>query len=53
MNKQVLMLAALLSVILVLACAGCSELPVDEREVGSGGGDNNGATATPTPTPNW
>ena len=51
MNRQVLLLAAVLSIILVLACAGCSELPVDGREVGPGGGD--GAMATPTSTPNW
>lgn len=51
MNRQVLLLAAILSIILVLACAGCSELPIDEREVSSGG--EEGATATPTETPNW
>ncbi|MDE4907273.1 DUF3244 domain-containing protein [Methanogenium marinum] len=51
MNRQVLLLAAVLSIILVLACAGCSELPVDGRVIGSEGGD--GAAATPTATPNW
>ena len=51
MSRHVLFLAAILSIILVLACAGCSELPGDGREDGSGGED--GAMATPTPTPSW
>ncbi|KAF1079017.1 hypothetical protein [Methanogenium sp. MK-MG] len=50
MNRHVLFLAAALSVVLVLACAGCSELPVDGRDVGSGG---EGEAAAPTATPNW
>ena len=51
MNRHMLFLAATLSIVLVLVCAGCSELPVDERNVGSGGG--NGETAAPTATPDW
>jgi|GEM_PF-1422338 len=51
MNRHVLFLAAALSIILMLTCAGCSELPVDERSVSSGGGD--GATVAPTATPDW
>ncbi|WFN35021.1 hypothetical protein L1S32_02575 [Methanogenium sp. S4BF] len=53
MNRQILLFAAILSVVLVLACAGCSELPVDERGVSSGGGNGGTNTAPPTPTPNW
>ena len=53
MNRQVLFFAALLSIILVLACAGCSELPVEGFETGSGGGSGDVATQTPTPTPQW
>lgn len=51
MNRYVLFLATALSIILVLTCAGCSELPVDEREVSSGGG--GGETLAPTQTPDW
>ncbi|WP_460007918.1 hypothetical protein [Methanogenium cariaci] len=51
MNRHMLFLAAALSIVLVLACAGCSELPADERDVRSGG--ENGETAAPTATPNW
>ena len=51
MDRHVLILAGLLSVILVLGCAGCSELPVEERGVGSGVGD--GGTVVPTATPDW
>lgn len=51
MKRQVLFIAVILSVILVLTCAGCSELPVDGREINSEGGD--GAAQTTTATPAW
>jgi len=53
MNREVLFFAAILSTILVLACAGCSELPVEGFETGSEGGSGDVATQTPTPTPQW
>ncbi|WAI00861.1 hypothetical protein [Methanogenium organophilum] len=51
MKRHVLFIAAILSIILVLACAGCSELPVDGRDIHSEGGD--AAAQTPTATPAW
>jgi len=53
MNRQVLFFATILSTILVLTCAGCSELPVEGFETGPNGGGGDVATQTPTPTPQW
>ena len=48
-NRQVLFFAAVLSLVIVVACAGCSDLPIDEF-----GPNSDGTNAkTPTPTPNW
>lgn len=49
LNRQVLLFVAVLSLVFVIACAGCSDLPIDEFGPNSGGAN----AKTPTPTPNW
>jgi hypothetical protein len=49
LNRQALLFAAVLSLVIVIACAGCSDLPIDDFGPNSGGAN----AKTPTPTPNW
>ena len=53
LNRQALLFAAVLSLVIVVACAGCSDLPIDEFGPNSGGANTNTNTKTPTPTPSW
>lgn len=53
LNRRVLLFAAVLSVVIAIACAGCSDLPVDEFGPHSGGGGGGADTEIQTPTPNW
>lgn len=52
LNRQALLFVAVLSVLIVVvvACAGCSDLPPDEFGPHAGG---KAGTQIPTPTPNW